>query len=180
MRFNRPTTRPLEEVIAAFNQLSQPLSNNSQLNDFLSSYFAPAGGELEEVPKDQLQTNATFLNSLNDTVIKEFVTAVINIWPDLTRSYAGPGNCTSCANSFIPVNRTLRGCRRPLPREPYYWDSFWILQGLLRTGGAFTQISKNIIENFLDLIDEIGFIPNGARVSPDIEGEMLNESGFGS
>lgn len=27
-------------------------------------------------------------------------------------------------------------------REPYYWDSFWILLGLLRTGGSFTQISR--------------------------------------
>lgn len=27
-------------------------------------------------------------------------------------------------------------------REPYYWDSFWILEGLLRTGGSFTEISR--------------------------------------
>jgi alpha,alpha-trehalase len=48
-------------------------------------------------------------------------------------------------------------------REPYYWDSFWIVEGLLRTKGSFTQIAENIIENFLDLVEEIGFVPNGAR-----------------
>ena len=161
--FTRPTTKPLDQVIAAFNKLSQPLTNDSALNQFLSENFAPAGGELEAVPVDQLQTNATFLNKLNDTVIKEFVTAVINIWPDLTRKYAGPGNCTDCTNSFIPVTRpfAIAGGRF---REPYYWDSFWILQGLLRTGGSFTEISKNTIENFLDLVESIGFVPNGARV----------------
>jgi alpha,alpha-trehalase len=48
-------------------------------------------------------------------------------------------------------------------REPYYWDSFWIVEGLLRTQGSFTQIAENIIENFMDLVEEIGFVPNGAR-----------------
>ncbi|KAK0618184.1 glycoside hydrolase family 37 protein [Bombardia bombarda] len=158
-----PTTKPVDEVIAAFNQLTKPLSNNSELNDFLSNYFAPAGGELEEVSVDELATNPTFLNKVNDTVIKEFVNAVIGIWPDLTRKYAGHQSCDGCANSFIPVNHTfvVAGGRF---REPYYWDSYWILEGLLRTGGAFTQISKNIIENFLDLVDKIGFVPNGARL----------------
>ncbi|KAL2018574.1 hypothetical protein VTK56DRAFT_616 [Thermocarpiscus australiensis] len=158
-----PTIRPLDEVIAAFNRLKQPLSNDTELNAFLAENFAPAGGELEAVPKDELQTNPTFLNKLNDTVIKEFVEKVIDIWPDLTRRYAGSGNCTECANSFIPVNRTfvVAGGRF---REPYYWDSYWILEGLLRTGGAFTTIAKNIIENFLDFVETIGFVPNGARI----------------
>lgn len=150
-------------MIAAFNKLSQPLSNNSELNAFLATNFAPAGGELEEVPKDQLHTDAKFLTNLEDAVVKEFVSKVIDIWPDLTRRYGGPGNCSACANSFIPVNRTfvVAGGRF---REPYYWDSYWILEGLLRTGGAFTDISKNIIENFLDFVETIGFIPNGARI----------------
>ena len=159
----RPTLRPLEEVITAFKKLSQPLSNNSELNAFLTANFAPAGGELEEVPRTELQTKPAFLDKVDDVVIKEFVGKVIDIWPDLTRRYAGPGNCTECANSFIPVNRTfvVAGGRF---REPYYWDSYWILEGLLRTGGDFTKISRNIIENFLDFVDTIGFVPNGARV----------------
>ena len=87
---------------------------------------------------------------------------VIDIWPDLTRRYAGPSNCTGCVDSFIPINRTfiVAGGRF---REPYYWDSFWIIEGLLRTKGPFTQIAENIIENFLDLVEQIGFVPNGAR-----------------
>ncbi|EAQ93669.1 hypothetical protein CHGG_01904 [Chaetomium globosum CBS 148.51] len=158
-----PTIKPLDEVIAAFNRLSQPLSNNSDLTAFLAENFAPAGGELEEVPISELETDPSFLDKLEDVTIKEFVGKVIDIWPDLTRRYAGPGNCSQCANSFIPVNHTfvVAGGRF---REPYYWDSYWILEGLLRTGGAFTQISKNMIENFLDFVDTIGFIPNGARI----------------
>lgn len=159
----RPAKKSLEQIQAAFDKLDKPLSNNSALNDFLDTYFADAGNELQEVSKDRLDTDPVFLDRLNDTVIKEFVEKVIDIWPDLTRSYAGdPTNCTDCPNSFIPINRTfvVAGGRF---REPYYWDSYWIVEGLLRTGGAFVEISKNTIENFLDFIEQFGFIPNGAR-----------------
>lgn len=152
--------------MAAFHNLRRPLGNNTELHDFLSAYFAPAGGELDNVPADQLTTNATFLDGIHDTVIRQFVQKVIGIWPDLTRRYTGKtGNtsCAGCQSSFVPVNRTfvVAGGRF---REPYYWDSYWIVEGLLRTGGSFVDISRNTIENFLDLIDLYGFVPNGARV----------------
>lgn len=160
---DRPTILPLDQVLANFKNLTQPLSNNSALQDFLRANFAPAGGELIAVPSNQLQTNPTFLQKLNDTVITQFVQKVIAIWPDLTRSYVGGGNCTGCVDSFIEVNRTfvVAGGRF---REPYYWDSFWIVEGLLRTGGNYTGISKNTIENFLDFVEQFGFVPNGARL----------------
>jgi len=155
--------KPLDDVLAAFANLTKPISNNTELNDFLSEYFGEAGSELQAVDADSLTTDPAFLDQVDDVVIKEFVEKVIDIWPDLTRSYVGAGNCTGCVNSFIPLNRTfvVAGGRF---REPYYWDSFWILEGLLRTGGNFTEISKNVIENFLDIVDLYGFMPNGARI----------------
>lgn len=110
------------------------------------------------------------MNHVSSQVLRNFTDQVINIWPDLTRQYVGPprcesasgGNATGCVSSFLPLNRTfvVAGGRF---REPYYWDSFWILEGLLRTQGSFTEIALNIIENFLDLVDSFGFVPNGAR-----------------
>jgi alpha,alpha-trehalase len=117
---------------------------------------------LEPLPEDELVVQPDFLGSVNSSVVEDFTRQVIDIWPDLTRRYVGAGNCTGCVTSFIPVNRTfvVAGGRF---REPYYWDSFWVIEGLLRTQGSFTQIAENIIENFLDLVEEIGFVPNGAR-----------------
>jgi alpha,alpha-trehalase len=160
---DRPARKSLDEIREAFDKLEKPLRNNSALNDFLDEYFLDAGGELAEVPTDDLKTDPKFLDDLDDDVIKEFVEKVIDIWPDLTRSYNGSNNCTDCPTSFIPVNRTfvVPGGRF---REFYYWDSFWTIEGLLRTGGSFIDIAKNMIENFLDLVDDIGFVPNGARI----------------
>ncbi|KAF1960552.1 trehalose [Byssothecium circinans] len=158
-----PTKRPLNQVIAAFNRLEKPIQNNTALNDFLSQYFGQAGSELQAVPTNQLETQPDFLDAVDSPVVAEFVQKVIDIWPELTRQYAGAkNNCTECVNSFLPVNRTfvIAGGRF---REPYYWDSFWIIEGLLRTKGSFTQIAENIIENFLDFVEDFGFVPNGAR-----------------
>ncbi|KAI2628328.1 glycoside hydrolase family 37 protein [Xylaria nigripes] len=158
-----PTKRPLTEVLAAFDKLAKPLSNNTELHEFLSTYFGEAGSEIKAVPSDQLQTDPAFLDDIEDSVIRQFVEKVIGIWPDLTREYVGAESCDGCVDSYIPLNRTfvVAGGRF---REPYYWDSFWILEGLLRTGGSFTKISRNIIENFLDFVEQFGFVPNGARI----------------
>ncbi|EAT80043.1 trehalase [Parastagonospora nodorum] len=157
-----PTIRPLDEVLAAFQNLSRPIQNNTALNNFLTTYFGKAGSELEPLQQDQLEVQPDFLEAVNSSVVEDFTRQVIDIWPDLTRQYVGAGNCTGCVSSFLPVNRTfvVAGGRF---REPYYWDSFWVIEGLLRTQGSFTQIAENIIENFLDLVEEIGFVPNGAR-----------------
>ncbi|KAK7529448.1 trehalose [Phyllosticta citribraziliensis] len=161
---DQPTIRPLDDVIAAFDQLPKPVKNDSALRNFLDKNFGPAGGEIAVVPPAQLTTEPAFLDSVREPEIREFVKKVIDIWPDLTRSYVGAGSaCDGCVSSFIPINRTfvVAGGRF---REAYYWDSFWIIEGLLRTRGSFTQVAENIIENFLDLVEEFGFVPNGARV----------------
>lgn len=114
-----PTIRPLDEVLAAFDKLSKPLSNNTELNDFLQENFGAAGSELGEVNQDELNTNPTFLEHVNNTDIREFVEQVIDIWPQLTREYVGHDECDGCVGSFIPLNRTfvIAGGRF---REPYY------------------------------------------------------------
>lgn len=114
-----PTIKPLNEVLAAFESLAKPLSNSTELNDFLAEYFGPAGSELTEVNPDDLSTNATFLEHVNNTNVRDFLQQVIDIWPQLTREYSGSSNCTGCVSSFIPLNRTfvVAGGRF---REPYY------------------------------------------------------------
>lgn len=148
-------------MIAAFNNLSRPLSNGTGLSQFLDTYFGQAGSELAPI-SDDLETDPTFLERVDSEDLQDFVGQVIDIWPDLTREYVGADNCPACVSSLIPLNRSfvVAGGRF---REPYYWDSFWVIEGLLRTQGSFTRIALNIIENFMDLVDEFGFVPNGAR-----------------
>lgn len=158
----RPTKVPLEQVLAGYDNLTKPLQNGTELLDFLSTYFDPAGQEIIPVDPGSLFVNATFLDKLPNTVNREFTEIVIRLWPNLTREMNESALCPECESSFIPVKRPfiIAGGRF---REPYYWDSYWILHGLLRSAGSFTEVARNQIENFFDLVDEYGFVPNGAR-----------------
>jgi alpha,alpha-trehalase len=45
--------------------------------------------------------------------------------------------------------------------EFYYWDTFWIVKGLLVSG--MNNTAQMIVENLLELVKEYGFVPNGSR-----------------
>nr|CDJ94140.1 Glycoside hydrolase domain containing protein [Haemonchus contortus] len=47
-------------------------------------------------------------------------------------------------------------------REIYYWDSFFIIKGLMVSGMYKTV--RGMIENMQHLIEEYGFVPNGNRI----------------
>lgn len=47
-------------------------------------------------------------------------------------------------------------------REFYYWDSYWIVKGLLLS--EMYSTTKGMLENFLSIIQRYGFIPNGGRI----------------
>lgn len=47
-------------------------------------------------------------------------------------------------------------------REFYYWDSYWIIMGLLQS--EMYDTAKGMLENFLSIINRFGFIPNGGRI----------------
>lgn len=47
-------------------------------------------------------------------------------------------------------------------REFYYWDSYWIIRGLLVS--QMDQTAKGMLENFLSIVDTYGFVPNGGRI----------------
>lgn len=71
-----PTIRPLEEVLAAFAKLPTPLTNGTELQTFLATYFGQPGGEIAPLPKDQLITNATFLDKIDDQIVHSFLSQV--------------------------------------------------------------------------------------------------------
>lgn len=47
-------------------------------------------------------------------------------------------------------------------REFYYWDSYWIIKGLLHS--EMYETAKGMLSNFLEIVERFGFVPNGGRI----------------
>lgn len=62
--------------------------------------------------------------------------------------------CSQVPNGFcIPGGRF---------RELYYWDTYWIVNGLLLCD--MKQTARGVIENIMSMVNRFGFMPNGNRV----------------
>jgi alpha,alpha-trehalase len=46
--------------------------------------------------------------------------------------------------------------------ESYYWDTYWIIEGLVRSGRS--GLARGMVDNFATLIRQYGFVPNGTRI----------------
>ncbi|EGC30247.1 hypothetical protein DICPUDRAFT_41704 [Dictyostelium purpureum] len=146
--------------VLMFNTSKTGGPNKAELLEFLNNNFYPAGYEVEPVTPVDWFPNPAFLDKIQDPELKRFATSVHGKWLDLTRVFNVSGLCDDCYSS-IPVTHpfVIAGSRF---REFYYWDTYWIIQGLLVSN--MTATAKGMLTNFRDIITEYGFIPNGGRI----------------
>ncbi len=80
------------------------------------------------------------------------------LWPVLTR--APPPDTAPTRSSLIPLPQpyVVPGGRF---REIYYWDSYFTMLGLIESGR--TDLVRNMLDNFANLVRTVGHIPNGNR-----------------
>lgn len=88
--------------------------------------------------------------------MEELADHIARLWPWLTR----PPLVTREGESALAVAR-----RHVVPggrfRELYYWDSYFTMLGLVRSGRQ--DLVEDMIAVFGDLLDSYGHIPNGTR-----------------
>lgn len=46
-------------------------------------------------------------------------------------------------------------------REVYYWDTYWVIRGLLASG--LIEAAADAVRNLLHCVRRFGFVPNGSR-----------------
>ena len=78
------------------------------------------------------------------------------LWPALTR----PADDAAQVSSLLPLPNpyVVPGGRF---REVYYWDSYFTFLGLAESGE--TDLMRNVLDNFADLVRTVGHVPNGNR-----------------
>lgn len=166
---DKPTNGTTQKVLTAFSNITSASSASGEnvtygeIVDFLNSNFDGEGLELQATPLNNFPTNPAGLRGVRDEVVGGFALAVHKIWNLLIRDTDESKVCTGgrCESSLIPLNHTfvVPGGRF---REQYYWDSKFILDGLLVS--ELYSVANSTLQNFMDELEQFGFIPNGGRI----------------
>ncbi|KAL4719683.1 hypothetical protein ACJJTC_003004 [Scirpophaga incertulas] len=150
-----------EQILADFQKLLDETNNptKQQLQTFVDEHFNTLS-ELEDWTPPDHSPDPAFLKKIKDEKLKEFAKNIHNIWPTLGRKVKDVVFEDPTRFSLIPVTNgfIIPGGRF---REIYYWDSYWIIKGLLISG--MKETARGMIENLLQLLDKCGIIPNGSR-----------------
>eukprot|EP00898_Chlorokybus_atmophyticus_P005456 jgi/Chlat1/5911/Chrsp4S06406 len=175
-----------DAVAAAFKALPRDHRNavaKDVLASFLAEHFAPAGSDIQTVTLPDFTPSPaidTFLPKVHDPGWRDFALSVHKLWPLLGRRSAvdegeewvvvdndggervaasGGGGDRRHSLIALPSPMIVPGDRF---RETYYWDSYWIVRGLLISRMPIT--ARGVLSNLLSVVRQYGFVPNGSRV----------------
>lgn len=154
---------PSSQTLENFERFKRETNNNPTRDDirkFVNDNFV-AEGELESWSPSDHNGNPAFLQRIDDVVVRDFARNLVNIWPTLARKVKREVTENPDRHSLIPVPNgfIIPGGRF---RELYYWDSYWIMEGLLIC--EMQDTVRGMLENLLSFVERYGFVPNGGRV----------------
>jgi len=157
-----PLRNDPEEVLAAFYALPRPLTT-ATLTTFAQTHFDPVGSDLVPyTPTDWKEVSPLLAIPAiaNNHTLRAFVVALNQLWLELGRKPTPSVRANPQRHTLLPTKHPLivPGGRF---RESYYWDSYWIVKGLLYSGMNTT--AAGIVDNFVDFVEQFGFVPNGGR-----------------
>ncbi|MBL6449075.1 alpha,alpha-trehalase TreF [Fulvivirga sp. 29W222] len=131
--------QPLAEINTIYE--AQKTEEGFVLKDFVLEHF-----ELPVTPVTGFKSDTSM------TVVKHCT----DLWSVLTRQPDEYNPLSSLVP--LPESYIVPGGRF---REIYYWDSYFTMEGLVKSGQE--DMARNMVNNFSFLIDSLGFIPNGNR-----------------
>jgi alpha,alpha-trehalase len=148
------------QTLAAFDDLADP-NNPQELQAYLSDYFFPAGSDLNTWVPTDFTNDPQFLDYITDMDYKSWASELNQLWLILGREVNATVKENPQRHSYVPRNYPMivPGGRF---RESYYWDSWWIVRGLLVCDMDTT--AQYVINNLLNDVDTFGFVPNGGRI----------------
>jgi len=150
-----------QEVVDTFlAEISEADRRNATiLRQFVNRHFGDPESYIEKVTPRDFTPNPAFLSRVSDPNLREFAGFVHHIWKNLTRVFNTSAFCSDCySNLDLKHPFVIPGGRF---REFYYWDSFWILKGLIVS--ELHETARDLVLNIANFVDTYGFMPNGAR-----------------
>ncbi|XP_017838591.1 trehalase isoform X2 [Drosophila busckii] len=157
----KATPEKTMEEFEAFMASKNNTPSRDDILQFVQANFGEKGTELDVWTPDDWTERPDFIELIRDPDLKQWGIDLNNIWKELGRKMKEDVHKNPEYYSIIPVpNPVIVPGGRFI--EFYYWDSYWIIRGLLYSEMLHT--ARGMIENFLSIVQRIGFIPNGGRV----------------
>lgn len=155
-----PTKHPASVVLSNFHRLNSSQLSAQELTAFLNDNFHRAGHELRIVMPPDYKHQVPVFDSIKDPTLKAFAYDIHSKWKSLLRQVDKSILCSECESTALslPYPFLVPGGRF---REYYYWDTYWILEGIYVSDMCKT--AKAVVENTLWMAKEFGFVPNGSR-----------------
>ncbi|XP_045822741.1 probable trehalase isoform X2 [Trifolium pratense] len=159
-----PLKFPLSVTDHAFQNLPKSSTGSvsvHDLNRFIQTYFEGAGDDLVYFdPEDFVPVPKDFLPKVKNPEVRAWAIKVHSLWRNLSRKVSSEVKTHPEFHTLLPVidSVVIPGSRF---REVYYWDSYWVIRGLLAS--KMYKTAKGIVNNLISFIEEYGFVLNGAR-----------------
>lgn len=159
-----PTRKSVASVVDCFDKLtahSTKEPTDAELQRFIVDNFHRVGYDLRIVIPQDWHASPAFLKEIADPELVRFGKLIHEKWKSLTRAFSRDKICETCSTTSLVLQHpfVIPGGRF---REFYYWDSFWILEGLYVSEMCGT--ATGMMENMIAIIEAFGFIPNGSRI----------------
>ncbi|CAL7933083.1 unnamed protein product [Xylocopa violacea] len=150
-------------TISNFYKLMNATDNKpsqSQLIQYVNDNFM-SSNELVNWTLPDWTENPSILKRISEPKFREWARHLNGIWKELARKISQDVAENPDRHSLIYVNNgfIVPGGRF---KEFYYWDSYWVIEGLLLCD--MYQTAKGMIDNFVYMVERYGFIPNGGRI----------------
>ncbi|CAL2260699.1 unnamed protein product [Prunus armeniaca] len=154
----------LSKTQTAFDQLPKSANGSASVKDlkeFIAEYFEDAGEDMVLAePEDFVPEPEGFLPKVKNPEVRAWALEVHLLWKNLSRKVSDGVHKRPEFHTLLPLPQqcVIPGSRF---REVYYWDSYWVIRGLLAS--KMYNTAKAIVSNLIYLIEEYGYVLNGAR-----------------
>ncbi|XP_037913972.1 trehalase isoform X2 [Hermetia illucens] len=151
------TLKAFDDMMAAKNNTP----SKDDLKQFVEDNFEKSGTEFEDWDPSDWKENPKFLQLVYNSELRSWGSNLNHLWKMLGRKMIKDVALHPELYSIIYVENPVivPGGRF---KEFYYWDSYWIVRGLLYSEMYTT--TRGMLSNFLSIVERFGFIPNGGRV----------------
>ena len=134
--------------------------NRTEVAWFVDQNFV-SSTELSNWTLPDWKESPAILKRVRDSKYRDWLRNLNVIWKSLARKmnddvakYPERHSLIYVKNGFIVPGGRFK--------EFYYWDSYWVIEGLLLSD--MYQTAKGMIDNFVYMVEKYGFIPNGGRI----------------